>query len=43
METVAPSLSAGLGVRPSEPPVWSRKPTMMSRVTSESASVTSAK
>ena len=35
--------SAVFGVAPSEPPVWSRSATMMRRVTSESASVTSAK
>ena len=40
---VAPLTRSGLGVSPSEPPVWSRRPTMTRRVTSDNASVTSAK
>ena len=37
------SLQMVFGVAPSDPPVWSRSATMIRRVTSESASVTSAK
>jgi hypothetical protein len=42
-DAVTPSGSAFLGVMPSEPPVWSRRPTMIRRTTSDSASVVSAK
>ncbi len=41
--TVVPSVSAPFGVAPSEPPVCSRSAVITRRVTSESASVTSAK